>query len=304
MHAQPNALGLDAHIMACWAEAADYDAIILLEDDTLVAPGFIHQALAAIEAFGADPSCAAIALHHFVRNETDLQAAFLPLSYRGWFRMQYPSSRGEVLTHQQWRRFQAWRPSEYARQGQADPRLPPRVAAWPLANWERPFLQYILDQQAYVAFPARATVTMFGELGDHVRYQADYHAFHSRLDMETHAAPGPKADELKYMPFYDPYFELHPDYFKRFNPRLEAFDFDVDLYGLKPGAAITQPYLLSRKFCSHPLHQFTGSMLPHEAGPILDVYGEELSLGKAHDFSTLPRARPTWKQRIRKWISS
>ena len=302
MRTRTSVLGLDAHIMACWSEAAHFDAIVLLEDDTVVAPNFMHQVQAACSTFAGDPNCAAMALHHFVRNETDLKEPFYPLTYHGWFRMQYPSSRGTIITYNQWKRYQQWKPSEASSRGHADIRLPPRVASWSNANWERPFLQYMLDQKAYVAYPEQATVTMFGELGGHVRYRQYYHAFHSRLNMETQF-PRFSAGALERVPRYDPFFELDVEFFKLHNPGLSKYDFDVDLYGLKPNTALSKPYLLSSKPCHRPLEKFMDEMMPHEVGPLLDVHGAGISLGRTEDFPFSRNPRLTWKQRLRRWIS-
>ena len=85
-----------------------YDAVIVLEDDIIVAPGFYKFAVAATKFYCNDNNIAGISLYNYPFNyQTFEPFDALKSEYDVYF-MQIAMSWGQVWMRDSWRRFYNW----------------------------------------------------------------------------------------------------------------------------------------------------------------------------------------------------
>lgn len=161
-------LGLKAHILKCGDLTQVYNYVVLLEDDLLVAPGFMQFAQAAVNAYQDDERVAGISLYAYDRKESDTRP-FSPVrqGYDTYF-MQFASSWGQVWTTEQWRAFRNWLADNDC--AHFDDISAKYVAKWPATSWKKHFIRYLEHENRYFVFPYSAFSTNPGEDGTHHNY--------------------------------------------------------------------------------------------------------------------------------------
>ncbi len=100
--------GLRNHILQCGDLTLDYDAVIVLEDDLVVAEGFMHYVVAACEKYYNDENIAGISLYTHRTNPGN--GRFFEAQFNGYdaFFMQYAQSWGQCWTRKMWNGFREW----------------------------------------------------------------------------------------------------------------------------------------------------------------------------------------------------
>ncbi|WP_019626583.1 hypothetical protein [Thioalkalivibrio sp. ALJT] len=165
---QSNRLGLREHVLACGDLSQDFGAVVMLEDDLVVARGFMRYALQALRVSGAVSDIAQVALYAPHINEVN-GLPFEPVD-TGFpaFLMQVPCSWGQAWTAAQWRAFRAWLEDGSNVAGAAG-ELPAVMRDWPASSWKRLFAAYLVDSGRYVLYPYRSRSSNHGDAGTHVR---------------------------------------------------------------------------------------------------------------------------------------
>ncbi len=268
-------LGLKDHVLACAGMAADFGAVIILEDDLYVSPFYYEYAMKAVSFYRGDDRVAGISLYSHGFNET---AGFPFVPYHDGsdvFFMQVPCSWGQCWTGEQWKKFSAW---QEVHRGNDDPlfaALPPNVLRWPATSWKKIFMAYLADTGRFFAYPRVSLTTNFGDRGTHHRKNSIFQVplLHGK---KTFAFVKSKDSLAK----YDPYCEMLPRILSALNPALARYDFAVDLYGMKPLAHLAADYALTSKKCKSPELSFGRDMLPLESGVIGNIRGDDISLAR------------------------
>ena len=283
----PANLGLRAHILSCGDLTERFGAVIVLEDDLLVAPHFYAYARAALEFYDADDRIGGIALYSYRLNEFN-NLAFTPLSDGSdTYFLQVAASWGQAWTARQWRAFRTW----YARQTdrpilEADG-VPRQLEAWSAQSWKKYYIKYLVTTDRFFAYPHAALSTNSAKPGSHTKREVNI--YQVPLDMGPRDWRFSTLDES--LSVYDVYHELKPAALKRLRPDLADGDFDVDLSGLKPASALTRPELVSSRPCSAPRLRFGMEMVPLEANLAYGVEGDMFSVGPRAAFGAMPEAR-------------
>ncbi len=279
--------GLTDHILWCLAQSEVHGAVILVEDDHYVAPGFYRAAVQMLETLGDHSRVAGISLYRYPRNEV-AGLPFEPIDDGAdVFYHRRVGTRGIALSRSQWERFRNALPSLPADL----PALPAKIRRWHPNDWERQFNIYTAVEELYFAYPRISYVTNFGEPGAHVAVH-EYHAFQSPLtplSSPPRRIVPPEASRAR----YDHYAELEPACLQQWNPAFADFHpLTVDLYGEKP--IPSDGWVLSLKGARTPNRQYELSLHPHELNAIFELPGTDLSLAPAHQFSSRGLS---WKKR-------
>ncbi len=269
-------LGLRKHILSCGDLSADYDGVIVLEDDLFVSPVFYQYALQAFDYYKDDPKISGISLYSHAYNET-AQFPFRPLADDSdIFFLQYASSWGQFWSSKWWKGFRSWYDQEDGSPGN----LPPNIGLWPENSWKKYFIKYLAGHDLYFVYPRVSLTTIFGDEGTNIRIRETFLQVPLLVEKKTFQFKSLKNSNA----VYDVYCEMDPERLKRLAPSLSGADFEVDLYGMKSGDLNQKEMFLSSRKCSGPFKTFGREMKPHEMNVIEDIPGDYFSLGKKKDF--------------------
>ena len=284
-------LGLREHVLRCGDLALKHGAVIVLEDDLTVAPGFHDYARQALDFYGADDSVAGLSLYNYHLQPfaavPGCDVRFDPLhdGHDNWFGC-FASSWGQCWTAAQWSGFRLWlkeRPANAA----FSTKLPACVRNWPASSWKKLFHQYQIETARYFVFPRVALSTNWGDEGTHLRgntarFQAPL------LCGEMQWRFSRLADSRS---VYDAHMEIEPRCLQAIIPALRTVSFEVDLLALKEPAAVTTPFVLTLRAAGPAVWTFGLALHPPELNVIHDVPGDVVKL-VAHEHWLAACQRP------------
>ena len=286
-------LGLREHVLRCGDLALRHGAVIVLEDDLTVAPGFYDYARQALAFYAGDESIAGLSLYNYQLHPfagvPGCDVRFDPLhdGYDNWFGC-FASSWGQCWTAAQWGGFRTWLGK---RPGHADlsPKLPLEVRGWPATSWKKFFHEYQIETARYFVFPRVALSTNWGDKGTHlrgntVRFQAPL------LCGEMQWRFSRLADSRS---VYDAHMEIEPRCLQAILPALRTVSFDVDLLALKEPSAISAPFVLTLRAAGPAVWTFGLALHPPELNVIHDVPGDVVKLvAREHWLAACQRPLP------------
>ncbi len=159
-------LGLKAHILSQGRWLDEYDAVVILEDDVVVARDFWNYVRQTVTRYGDNDEVAGISLYSFAVNY-HVRRPFTPLrTSDDVYFMNCASSWGQVWMRRQWRCFEAWLKAH------ADftysPALPLSILSWKAQSWLKYHTRYCIEENKYFVFPYISRSTNFSDLGMHV----------------------------------------------------------------------------------------------------------------------------------------
>lgn len=145
-------LGLRKHILSIGQLLDYYDAVIVLEDDIIVAPGFYKFAVAATKFYCNDNNIAGISLYNYPFNyQTFEPFDALKSEYDVYF-MQIAMSWGQVWMRDSWRRFYNW----YEQTKHNKLACINNIYCfkeWGEKSWLKYHIAYCIDQNKYFVYP-------------------------------------------------------------------------------------------------------------------------------------------------------
>lgn len=160
-------IGLRKHILECGDYSAEYGAVIILEDDLVVAPDFYNFAKNAQEFYGGDQRIAGVSLYSHEWNGY-VRRRFTPVKKSGdVYFGQFSITWGQCWTKQQWTCFKDWYREHQQLKFQSN--MPDNIWSWSVNSWGKYFVYYILDMNKYYVVPYRALSTCFSEPGIHIK---------------------------------------------------------------------------------------------------------------------------------------
>lgn len=158
--------GLKNHILQCGDLALKYGAVIILEDDVIVAPDFYQYITKAFEFYDNDTRIAGISLYSHRYNGYAKQM-FEPIKseydvYIGQINVTW----GQGWTKKQWNNFRCW--YENNKNMEMIPRndMPEQIHRWKGA-WSKYFAHYMIMEGKYYVLPYYGLSTCFSEQGEH-----------------------------------------------------------------------------------------------------------------------------------------
>lgn len=275
-------LGLVGHYMYCGSLAKEHGAIVYLEDDLFVGKAFYQYALHALKAYGSEPRLAGFSLNRLWFNGF-LHTPFEPIQDGNpVFFLQIPWYQGQLYTAVQWADFENWISK--------NKKLPETLAVhesfrhFQKDEWFPLKTQYLAETGKYYCFPRVAHCINFGEKGTHFPRKTNF--FQTELAIGTTSSQMKPFEEC--LAFYDSYYELDPFKLKQLAPHLLAFDFTVDLNGLKLPETISTQHVITSKKPQKSILKWGLEMKPPELNLIYQIEGSHFHLCKAED---LPAAR-------------
>jgi hypothetical protein len=238
---RPMRAGLRQHVLECGDLSEEYGAIIMLEDDIVVAPGFHRYATAALRFYEHAADVAGVALYsHRLSFASNLPFVPLPTEYDAFF-LQFPASWGQAWTAAQWKGFRRWLAD--AGDKQIHPDLPEQVRLWPESSWVKLFASYCRYEGKTWVYPYDSYTTNFADAGFHVREASNVYQVPLTLECGGEPRfPRPFATPAD----YDPHFENRSAFVAE-AVGIDPADFECDLYGVKPLGPARKRYLATTR---------------------------------------------------------
>lgn len=276
-------LGLREHILRCGDLTVKYEAIIMLEDDTVVSPAFYKYASAMNSFYGGDETIAQVSLYAYEYSELDL-ARFHPLSdgHDVYF-MQWASSWGQMWDSRQWSGFRVWF-AEHLNEDLSRTSIPRQVVSWPQTSWKKYFLAYLVETSRFVVYPYTGYATNYGDSGENVT-SGSLPVVQSpiALDAPTNfRCCSFDSSSIR----YDCYFQPSKKLIDLIQPELANYDYEVDLQGTKSVDEVNCKYVLSVRHCAQPMRSCAWNLFPLELNLALDEPGQDIFFGETAQFDS------------------
>lgn len=166
-------LGLKRHILGCGIYLDEFDAIVILEDDLVVAKSFLTYAKQAVQKYYDDEIIAGISLYSFhINPHTDYPFFPSKNQYDAYF-IQYAPSWGQVWMKNQWKDFIQW-----YEENQEDvfdlPNLPLNISHWGKKSWLKYHIKYAIERSKYFVYPYFAFSSTNSDIGEHANVPYTY----------------------------------------------------------------------------------------------------------------------------------
>lgn len=296
--------GLRQHVLACGDLSADYEAVILLEDDLVVSTQFYRYTKAAVDYYAGDDRVAGISLYSPTYNEM-ANLPFEPEPGRSSvYALQSAQSWGQVWTRGMWADFRRWYERSANHLTVSDD-MPARIYSWPETSWKKFAMKFLAETGKTWIYPRVSHSTNFSEFGSHNRvFTALYQTTLDGAERDYELQP---ADDLV---AYDIFFERVANQLAQ-HLGTGSEPLMVDLYGTKP--TVTGPCrLLTRKRLGRkPIGTYGLALRPHEAsvinrcrGNVVGEYwierGECLALSELPSSNVVPfHINVEWKDALK-----
>lgn len=265
-------LGLKKHIIECGDYSLKYGAVIILEDDEIVAPSFYEYVCLAHEYYNEDERIAGISLYAHEWNGY-AGKKFQPIYGDGdVYFGQFSCSWGQSWSARQWFEFREW--YDKNPEIKKDERLPASIYMWK-KSWGKFFARFIVEKNKYYVMPYKPVSTVFGEIGTHA----------SIPQFEVQIAMYWGNSEWNFIPFekgihYDMFFEnrdLLEILAKRYH--ISESDICIDIYALKNRKYGNKRYILTtRKLDFQLLDSFDLNMRPQDMNVLMKIKGDGIFL--------------------------
>lgn len=263
----PENLSLRKHILSCGDLLEHHDALIVLEDDIVVAPAFYQYAQQTVAKYHDNPEIAGISLYNFPLNYQN-RLPFHPLqSASDVFLMQSAMSWGQVWLKQQWRAFRAWYDSHNEEFGEQS-HLPIAISRWPKSSWLKYHMKYCIEERKYFIYPYVSLSTCFADAGVHVDKSNTY--------FQSYMLEG-ECGELRLNPTikYDGFFECENIYGWL---GMDSSELCIDFYGEK-GNREGKRFWLTRRLENYKcINSYALQLKPYPLNIQCQIPGEEIFL--------------------------
>lgn len=265
-------IGLRNNIIFCGNLTKDYDAIIVLEEDLIVAYDFLNYSLQAYNFYLDQDEIAGISLYKYEYSEFSSHR-FYPLNwgYDVCF-IQWPSSRGQLWTKKQWESFYTWYIKNESNINEYN--IPSAAKKWE-KSWKKFYAAYIVDTNKYFVYPFYSFTNVLPTIGENVTSDDDIintvslfigHKSNYNFQKWNHK-----------IPMYDSFLEMDNLYISLNNKETRV---DMNLYASKEINNLKYEYFItSNKIANAPiLKSWAASHIPFELNIINDVKGDSFYL--------------------------
>ncbi len=264
--------GLVNHFIWTGDLTQEYEHVIFLEDDLIVAPCLIHTANQVIDYYKNDEMIAAASLYNPIICEMTGGKFYQIQDGYDFYFLQQPYW-GKIWFRNKWQEFKKYL-ANYRTNKEL---LPPSIAGWE-KSFKKIFIQYLIENKKYVVTPRISVVTNSGVAGLHSA-QGLYQYQNVMLAKKT-AFRMCRCDES--LARYDAFMEIEPEILNFYNAELKAFNYTVDTKGIRQN--YNSPYVLTTKPVKNRIFCFSSLTKPIEASVIYDEKGDgELKLCKKED---------------------
>lgn len=162
----PERQGLRKHIVQCGDYSEKYGAVIILEDDLVVAEDFYSYVCEAHEAYNENEKISGIALYSFRSNQFT-HFTFTPMpSIHDVYLGDMVVTWGQSWNLKQWRSFKEWYLEHEGKLPLENVNIPRDISGW-TRSWGRYFASYMADRNLSYIYPYIARSTCFSDFGEH-----------------------------------------------------------------------------------------------------------------------------------------
>ena len=194
--------GLRNHILQCGDLTDQYDAVVVLEDDLVIAEGFMQYVVETVERYRGPSMIAGISLYTHKTNPGN--GRFFEAQYNGYdvFMMQYAQSWGQCWTKEMWKGFREW----YEEKGEsltADERFPAYIAGWNKQSWLKYYTKYTVETNKFHVYPYFSLTTNSSAIGEHNEVANSAY----QVPLQFGVVNNYRLPEVKYAVKYDAFFE-------------------------------------------------------------------------------------------------
>jgi hypothetical protein len=268
-------IGLKKHILFCGDLTKQYEAVIILEDDLFVSPGFYDYTCQALEYFQNLNYVSGISLYSYCYNEyARIRFIASDDGFDNYF-LQSASSWGQSWTKYQWQEFRNWYDINSEILIAENEMLPEMVINWSSErSWKKHFIRYMVAENKYFVIPRISLTTNFAEVGDHMSSLTNNYQTSLILNKKTWNFSNLKQSKS----IYDVYFEMTSACLKKNNLAFNNCDFECDLYGIKQINKIKTKYLLTIRDTSKIIASYDLKLIPHELNLIYELEGDFFNL--------------------------
>lgn len=261
-------LGLKKHIFQCCGLSKYFKGVIILEDDSFVAPYFYYYAVDAVDKYGEDPLVCGISLYVSHNNEY-VNIPFFPYNNGSdVFLLQDVQTRGECFTYSQWKRFEDWLPANEDRD-YAEVYMPERIKTWKRA-WSKYFYAYMVESGTYFVYPYVSFVTNMGAIGEHGSNVTNIAQVALEWGLKKYIMP-----EANTLARYDAFY-CNEALYEHLG--MSPKNLCIDYFGFNPNIQHRRYILTFRSLPYKVVKSFGLHLYPQEMNVLLDVKGEGLYL--------------------------
>lgn len=283
--------GLRRHIIQCGDLSQKYGAVIILEDDLVVAPSFYQYTFEAINFYRDEPRITGISLYsHGWNGYAGLE--FVPAknqydTYLG----QYSISWGQCWSHVHWKGFKGWYEKNEGKLPSRNLRMPASILTWSDHSWGKYFASYIAENELYYVVPYTSLTTNFSEIGQHCSQADSSHQVSLMTGIKKNYSFPQIDDAIK----YDMFFERELSGISVSG--IDGSEICVDL-NISKHSTLDKRYLLSpEKYDFKKISSFSMVMHPIDANVICHIPGDDIFLYDCEKTDvSLKENRFNWKR--------
>ena len=269
-------LGLRKHSLLCGDLSVKYGAVIFLEDDVVVAPGFYEFTLQSLDFYRGSPKVFGISLYN-QKWVSEMRCEFNP-AYQGndVYFIRRDISRGQCWIGEQWNKFKTWFEAHENNLPESCSEIPISILKWPdKTSWSKYMSFYLVEQDLYYVVPYFSFSTNMSEIGSHTYIRSDI----CQVQLSEYRETIYKFVHYDKAIIYDSFFERKDRFIEKIKD-IPISEICMDLNGLKYDFSnynyvLTTKELGGKNLCSYGIH-----MEPIEANIIYDVHGEDIFLYK------------------------
>lgn len=255
---------LRKHILQCGDLTSEYDAVIVLEDDLVVAENFFQFASEAVEFYNNDDKIAGISLYTHRTNPENGRPFEAQFNGYDVFLMQYAMSWGQCWTRDQWTKFRKW----YDKQdGIADDGIiPSYVVKWNDQSWLKYYIRYTAEKDLFHVYPYFSLTTNASEVGEHNNERSSAY----QVPLVYGNVKGYRFPDIDHAIKYDSYFERMFDdsVFQSYGKTM------IDLYGLKKKFGDADVLISTQILDYKMIKEIELQYRPHEVNCIMQESGK------------------------------
>lgn len=298
----PERLGLRKHIVLCGDQSEKYGAVIILEDDLVVAKDFYEYVCAAHNQYGEEAEICGVALYSYSANVFN-HYPFKPIqSESDVYLGQMVVTWGQSWTARQWRAFKEWYLSHEDKLPEINERIPQDISGW-TRSWGRYFASYMADKDLFYVYPYISRTTCFSDYGEHNKTTVPLTFVQVPL-MQTVPNNGYRFGSVDALVQYDAFYErvLGKD---DAVAGVSGDEICVDLYNMKTSAPAGKKYVLTNDTLRKEIVASFGLTLrPIELNALNNVPGDQLFLYRLDEGRSFIRKwnkkRPKYPKNIRR----
>lgn len=256
-------LGLKAHVLSQGKLLEEFDAIVVLEDDVVVARDFWYYVRQCVRQYQDNDKVAGISLYSF-SVEYHNRHPFIPLrDGNDVYFMNCAMSWGQVWMKNAWMEFEKWLRSHQS--FNFSPALPQSICSWGDKSWLKYHTRYCIEENKYFVFPYVSYSTNFCDCGVHVSSE---NTIYQVPMQQGRKRPLCLPDSVEDGVRYDGFFENKSlcDFLN-----LKSEEICLDLYANNPNQERKRYWLTPRNLPYRVVKSFSMEMRPLEVNILESV---------------------------------